>query len=251
MKISLVILTLNEIVGLKEIFPKIPLNEVDEVIAVDGGSKDGTIEFLKEKNIPVYFQDIKGRGEAFRVAFRKATGDALILFSPDGNEDPNDIPKFKPLLEAGHDIVIATRMVKGAHNEEDEDFLRLRKWVNNAFTLIANILWNRQKFVTDTINGYRAITKKAWNELALDGPGYTIEFQGSIRAFKKKMKIAEFPTYENKRIDNGFGSPSLDTGVAFLKILFHEIKVGRRWKPLDQVSSDIEKKNLFRTFWNG
>ena len=251
MKISLVILTLNEIVGLREIFQKIPLDQVDEVIAVDGGSKDGTIEFLKEKNIPVYFQDIKGRGEAFRVAFRKAAGEALILFSPDGNEDPADIPKFKPLLEAGHDIVIATRMTKDAHNEEDEDFLRLRKWVNNAFTLIANILWNRQKFVTDTINGYRAITKKAWNELALDGPGYTIEFQGTIRAFKKKLKIAEFPTYENKRIDNGFGSPSLDTGIAFLKILLYEIKIGRRWQPLDQVSADIEKKSLFRTFWNG
>ena len=49
MKISLVFLTLNEIVGLKTLFDKIPLNTVDEVFAVDGGSTDGTIEFFKEK----------------------------------------------------------------------------------------------------------------------------------------------------------------------------------------------------------
>jgi len=42
-----------------------------------------------------------------------------LFFSPDGNENPADIPKFKPLLEQGNDIVIATRMTKTAHNEED------------------------------------------------------------------------------------------------------------------------------------
>lgn len=251
MKISLVILTLNEIVGLQSIFERIPLNAVDEILAVDGGSTDGTIEFLRSKNVPVYFQDVKGRGEAFRVAFRKATGDALILFSPDGNEDPADIPKFKPLLEQGNDIVIATRMVKGARNEEDDSWFRPRKWVNHSFTILANLFWNRQKFVTDTINGFRAITKKTWNEIALDGPGYTIEYQGSIRAFKKKLKIAEFPTIESKRIDNGFGSPSFDTGMAFIKIFFYELFVGLKWQPLDQMDGEIEKKRLFRIFWNG
>lgn len=230
MNISLVFLTYNEIIGLKEIYPNVPFSEVDEVFAVDGGSTDGTIEFLKEKNIPVYFQSTKGRGEAFRVAFQKASGDTLILFSPDGNEDPHDIPKFRFYLEAGYDIVIATRMIKGAHNEEDEQVLRWRKWVNNAFTLLANIFWNRSgRYVTDTINGYRAITRKSWDVLALDGPGYTIEYQGSIRAFKKRLKIAEFPTYESNRIDGREGSPSISTGLAFCKILVRELFLGRNW----------------------
>ena len=234
MKLTLVFLTKNEIVGLKEIFSKVPLNAVDEVFAVDGGSTDGTVEFLKERNITVYPQNVKGRGEAFREAFRKATGDALILYSPDGNEDPNDIPKFRPLLEAGNDIVIATRMIKGAHNEEDEQFFKFRKWVNNAFTLFANLIWNKGPWVSDTINGYRAITRSAWNILALDGPGYTIEYQGSIRAFKRGLKISEFTTYEGPRIDGGEGSPSLPTGLAFIKIFFYELRVGKKFESLDK-----------------
>lgn len=253
MKITLVILTLNEIVGLKKLFDQIPLDAVDEVFAVDGGSNDGTVEFFKDKGISVHSQNVKGRGEAFRVAFKKAEkGDALIFFSPDGNEDPADIPKFRTYLDEGHDIVIGTRMVKGAHNEEDENLFPIRKWVNNAFTLIANLLWNRSgHYVTDTINGYRAITKKAWNLVALDGPGYTIEYQGSIRAMKIGLRIAEFPTYESNRIDNGLGSPSFYTGLAFLRLLTYEIKIGKNWNPLEVEEGEIDMKAKRRMFWNG
>lgn len=232
MKVSLVILTYNEIVGLRAIFDQIPLSSVHEVFAVDGGSTDGTLEFLKEKGIVVHGQEIKGRGEAFRIAFKKATGDALLFFSPDGNEDPKDIPKFQPYLEQGYSMVVGTRMVPGAHNEEDGLFFKWRKWANNAFNLMANLTWNRSLFVTDTINGFRAITKKAWAELALDGPGYTIEYQSSIRCFKLGLKIAEFPTYEAERIDRREGSPSLKTGLAFLKLYFRELRLGQNWTAL-------------------
>ncbi|MBT3981981.1 MAG: glycosyltransferase family 2 protein [Bacteriovoracaceae bacterium] len=230
MKTTLVILTYNEIVGLKETFSGIPMDAVDEVFAVDGGSTDGSLEFFKENGVTCHIQDVKGRGEAFRLAFEKATGDALIFYSPDGNETAADIFKFKPYLDDGYDIVIGNRMSDGGHNEEDGQFLKIRKWANNFFTLIANVMWNRGDFVYDTINGFRAITRSAWERISLDGPGYTIEYQSSIRAFKLGLKIKEFPTYEGQRIDEQEGSPSIETGLSFLKLFFREIKVGQRWK---------------------
>jgi len=223
MKITLVILTRNEIQGVTAVVPKILREAVDEILAVDGGSTDGTREAFESKGIRVLPQTSPGRGEAFRLAVEKSEGDVLIFFSPDGNEDPADIPKFKKYFEEGADIVIASRMMKGSHNEEDESSFPIRKWVNQAFGLIANLFWNRSgKFVTDTINGYRAIKKEVFRELKLDGPGYTIEYQMSIRALKHKKKIVEFPTYESGRIGPG-GSPSLITGIAFIKCLWREI----------------------------
>ena len=91
---------------------------------------------------------------------------------------------------------------------------------------MANITLNRNQFVTDTINGFRAMTRRAWRELDFDGVGYTIEYQCSIRAFKIGLKFAEFPTYEAARVGDREGSPSISTGLAFLRIYFYELKKG-------------------------
>jgi len=133
MKIDFVILTLNEIDGLREMFPKISPQGLNKIFAVDGGSTDGTLEYFKEHQVPVIAQSKKGRGEAMRLAVAQSTADALIFFSPDGNEDPKDIPQFKDYLEKGFDLVIASRMMAGAVNEEDIHWFRPRKWANNFF----------------------------------------------------------------------------------------------------------------------
>ena len=44
MKVTLIIPTLNELGGMKLIMPRIRMEWVDQIIIVDGGSKDGTIE---------------------------------------------------------------------------------------------------------------------------------------------------------------------------------------------------------------
>jgi glycosyltransferase involved in cell wall biosynthesis len=224
LKYSLIFLTLNEIDGLKAIFNKIPVNEFDEIFAVDGGSIDGTLEFYKENSVRVIPQTSRGRGEAFRIAAEVAKGDVMIFFSPDGNEDTRDLPKFKRYFDEGCDMVIASRMMKGAYNEEDDKIFKWRKWANNAFNLLANLLFRSTgSYITDSINGYRAITKEAFNKVQPDGKGYTIEYQMTIRAFKENLKIAEFPTHEYPRVGGESYAKSIPTGIAFMRLFFKEL----------------------------
>jgi glycosyltransferase involved in cell wall biosynthesis len=223
-KYSLIFLTLNEIDGLRGIFDKIPVSEFDEVFAVDGGSTDGTLAFYKDRGVKVVPQNSRGRGEAFRIASKVATGDVMIFFSPDGNEDTKDLLKFKKYFEDGYDMVIASRMMKGAYNEEDDLTFKWRKWANNSFNLLANLFFRSSgQFITDSINGYRGITKEAFNKVLPDGKGYTIEYQMTIRAFKEKLKIVEFPTHEYPRIGGESYAKSIPTGIAFLKLFFKEL----------------------------
>lgn len=228
MKITLCILTLNEIECLRIVFPKLSApgacSGYDEIIAIDGGSTDGTIEFFQQNNVPVFKQSKKGRGEAFRLAIKTIDTDAFIFFSPDGNEEITDLNKFEKYLMENNSLVIASRMMAGAFNEEDVHWWKPRKWANLTFNLLANIFFYRKnKFITDSINGFRAITAGAAKDLKLTASDYTIEYQMTIKAMKKNLKIIEFPTYEGPRVARKSGIKSLPAGLRFLRRFLSEL----------------------------
>lgn len=225
-KTSVVILTFNEIEGITALFDKIPVGQVDEVFCVDGGSTDGTVEFLKERGIRVVPQDIHGRGQAFRIGIREAAGNYCVFFGPDGNEDPADILKLLAKLDEGYDMAIASRFLPESRNDEDDRLFKWRAWANRSFTLLARLFWGGK--ITDTINGFRAVTKDGFEIINVDAHGFAIEFQMSIRALKAGLKVAEIPTIEGDRIGGESTAHSFPTGWKILKILIREIFSGKK-----------------------
>ena len=221
---SLIILTRNEIEGRRTMIGRIPFETVDEHFVVDYQSDDGTIDFLRKRGIRIVHQQKPGRGEAFQLAAQIARGENLVFFSPDGNEDPSDIPKLLKKMEEGFDLVIVSRFLPTSRNEDDNRLLKPRAWANRTFTLIANLLWNRSgRYMSDTINGYRAITKSAFERLHVDETGYVVEYQMTIRAMRLGLKIAEIPTIEGKRIGGESKAQSIPTGLFFVRFLLREI----------------------------
>lgn len=225
---TLVILTRNEIDGLRAIFPKIDLKSADEVIAIDYKSTDGSKEFLaQQKGVRLINQEKSGRGEAMRMASAEAKGDYLCFFGPDGNEDPTDTGRLLEKAAEGYDLVVASRFMKESRNEEDDQFFKWRAWANQAFTLLANLFFGGR--MSDTINGYRVVKKTSFDRLNLDAEGYAIEYQMSIRAKKAKMRIAEIPTYEGNRVGGVSDAKSIPVGLNILKALIKEIFSGKKF----------------------
>jgi glycosyltransferase involved in cell wall biosynthesis len=221
---TLVVLTLNEIDGITAVFPKLPMHCIDEVLVIDGGSTDGTLQFFAERGVRVIRQERRGRGEAFRLAAQHARNDLLVFFSPDGNEDPDDIPRLIEGLAAGYDMVIASRFMQGARSEDDDKFLfASRRWGNLMFTWLVNVLCRGGVYITDTINGYRAITRAAFARLRPDAEGYAIEFQMSIRALQLGLRVLEIPTQEAPRIGHGVSKlNAIPVGLKFGALLVRE-----------------------------
>lgn len=215
----------NEIDGITQLFDQIPFNEFNEVLAIDGMSVDGSVEFLRKKGIKVITQSINGRGQAFRDAFNNTNSDTLLFFGPDGNENPVDIVRFikefKNNKNAG--MIVARRLGPESVNKEDCKLIKPRKWVNIIFNRLANFFWNHDDYVYDTINGFRAITRNTWNLINIDTDGYTVEYQSTIRCFKQNIQIVEFPTKELQRIDDKGGAPAFHTGIAFIRLFLHEV----------------------------
>ena len=232
MHITLCILTRNELPCVEIVFPQLPTPGpeagFDDIVVIDGNSTDGTVEYFQTRNIPVLKQRKLGRGGAFLDAFETLKSDGFIFFSPDGNEDPKDLPRFRQSFADGADLVIASRMMKGAVNEEDIHWFKPRKWANIGFNVLANLAFRRRGgYVWDTINGYRAITAQAAARLKLDAADYTIEYQMTMRALKHGLNIVEFPTIEHQRVAGGTQAHSIPTGLRFIRAFWRELKAGR------------------------
>ena len=74
MKVSLIIFAWNEIDGMKVIMPQIKKEWYDQLLIVDGGSTDGTIEYAREHGYELFVQKEKGSGAAFLESIAKAAG---------------------------------------------------------------------------------------------------------------------------------------------------------------------------------
>ena len=223
---GLVLLVLNEIEGLKKVWEQLPLDQFSITVAVDGGSTDGSREFLTEKGIPILDQPIKGRGVAFRVAAEALQTERLVFYSPDGNEDPADIIRLDDLLLSGARLAIASRFAEGSRNEE-EDWFRPRARVNQALTWLANKIFNDRQYITDTINGFRALRREDLLELDTSVKRFPIEYQISIRSMSRGWDIREIPTIESPRCGGESKAISWPVGKDHVKVLLTELPNAR------------------------
>ena len=113
MSTSLIILTLNEIEGVKIMIPKVKQEWADEIVLVDGGSTDGTIEEVKRLGLQIIHQNTKGHGGAILDGVKGTSSDTIVIWSPDGNHEVEEIPRLIEKIKEGYDQVIISRFGKG------------------------------------------------------------------------------------------------------------------------------------------
>jgi len=214
MSTAIIITTLNEIIGVKKIVPQINKEWVEEIIFLDGGSTDGTIEEAKKMGFKVVMQKEKGEfagghGAAVLEGVNATTSDNIILFGPDGNDEVEKIPELIEKIKEGYDQVLVTRFGKGSVNL-DADIVDT--FGNKMFAFLVNVFFGGHW--TDILNESRIISRKAFNELKFDAMGMSSTQQMSIRGLKRKQKICEIIGNEGKRVGGKRKMHPLSTGAS-------------------------------------
>ena len=219
---TIFVLTLDEIDGVSAIMPKVKKEWADQIVLVDGGSTDGTIEKAKELGFDVIHQKNKGEGNACRVGTDATESDFVMFFSPDGNDVPTDIPKLIQKTKEGFDVVHISRFGKESISE---DANWLERFGNNMFTFLVNSFFGGT--YTDALNGFRIIKRKLWDELKTDAQFLNIEQQTCIRLAKSKIPIYVIEGMEPKRIGGERKMRPLTTGA---QLSYQIIKEFIFWK---------------------
>lgn len=204
---TLLVPTLNEIEGMRVIMPRVRPEWVDQIIVIDGGSTDGTVEYARSCGYLVVRQQRAGLRHAYLEAMPHVKGDVVITFSPDGNSVPEVIPALVSKMAEGYDMVIASRYTKGAKSEDDDVLTALGNWV---ITRTINVLFGAR--YTDSIVMFRAYRKALVYELGLHCESAYADAERlfrthiswepllSVRAAKRGLKVAEVPGDEPPRV---------------------------------------------------
>lgn len=230
MKTTLILPTLNELGGMKEIMPKIKKEWYDQLIIVDGGSTDGTIEYAKENGYDIYVQKGRGLRQGLREMWGMIEGDVVITFSPDGNSISELIPALIEKMKEGYDMVIVSRYSKGAKSFDDDWVTKFGNWM---FTSMINVLFKAH--YDDALVIFRAYKTDLIKKLNMDNDpkflrvaersGILIgwEPQLSIRCAKRKLKVAEIPGDEPARIYGKRKMQPFKSGSVMLAEILYEI----------------------------
>jgi glycosyltransferase involved in cell wall biosynthesis len=216
-KSTLAVLVLNEIEAIRQVLPQVRREWVDEIIVVDGGSTDGTIEYCESLGYPILRQRERGYGRGMMELIEMAKGDIIIEFMGDGNCKVDAIPRLVAKINEGYDLVIGSRYMSGARSFDDTPITRLGNW---AFTRLINLLFRAR--YEDAMMGYRAYRKDAFRQLEMDSPGLCFPTQGSIQFARFGFRVAEIPSDEPARLGGVRKAKNVSTGLELCAMIGKE-----------------------------
>jgi len=195
-----------------------------EIIVINDGSSDKTVEVAKHAGAIVYSNKRNlGLAETFKHEMRRCMqhkADIIVHTDADGQYPAEYIPQLVKKIKNGADLVLGSRFGKGSYAGSGT-----KKWGNKMFALLfSNLLHTK---ITDTTTGFRAFTREVAELPIINDFTYTQE--QLIRAGKKKMIIEEIAIRGRKtRPSRLFKGPIQYAVKAWINIL----RIYRDFAPL-------------------
>jgi SAM-dependent methyltransferase len=201
--VSIIIPARNERGNIETAVQRIPkMGRKTEIIFVEGGSKDGTLDeikrvvkaYKKKRTISFCIQSGTGKANAVREGFARASGDILMILDADLTVAPEDLPKFYNALTANRgEFVNGSRLV---YPMEKQAMRFLNLLGNKFFSMMFTYLLD-QKF-KDTLCGTKVLFKSDYEKLAANRSYFGEfdpfgDFDLIFGAAKQNLKIVEMP----------------------------------------------------------
>ena len=194
--LSVIIPVYNEEESVKILYEKIresiELHYAYEVIFIDDGSTDSSVQKIKEmirEDSRVHllvFRKNFGKAAALQAGFRNASGDIIVTMDADLQDDPKEIPRFVKKLEEGYDLVSGWK-------KERHDPLEKRlpsKLFNKVTSHLSGV------YLHDFNCGFKAYRREVTESLDVYGE---LHRYIPVLAYRKGFRIAEIVVEHHAR----------------------------------------------------
>ncbi len=189
--IFIVIPVYNEELVIAEVLSEIKNSGFHNIIVVDDGSTDKTLEKAKEiEGVKVLRHKInRGKGAATKTGIEAAKllgAGVIVTMDGDGQHDPEDIQKLiQPILQKRCEVVLGTRL---KNPEGMPYYKRLHNHIANAVVWYFFGLW-----VTDSQSGFRAYSQKAAKLINTKADRYDYDSEVIREIHNYKLTYEEIP----------------------------------------------------------
>lgn len=217
-RVSVVMPTFNEAANLPHVFARMPA-DVFEIVLVDGGSSDDTVDVARRlwPGVRVIGQTRRGKGNALSCGFAACQGDIIVMLDADGSADPQEIDRFVAVLRDGADFAKGSRFLEGGGSSDITPVRRLGNWV---LSRSVNLLFRTR--YTDLCYGYNAFWRSRLGDIAADCDGFEIETLINIRIARAQLNVVEVPSFEFDRIYGQSNLNAIRDGARILRTIARE-----------------------------
>lgn len=202
-ELSIIVPVYNEARTLEKIMPAIASACPEaQIVYVDDGSKDTSLELLRRQARPsdlVLTKPNGGKGSAIRVGLEQATGTYTVIQDADLEYDPKEIDLLlaRATQEPGT-VVFGSRFFHGKTPHIYWRFLM----GNKVMTALMNILFLAR--LTDTYTCYKLLPTDLFRSLKLTSNGFELEAEITAKCLRKGTRIVEIPiSYHPRSIEEG------------------------------------------------
>ena len=228
--VSIIVAARNEVGNIKNLVYRLPiLSPSQELIFVEGGSQDQTwetiqeaIEENKEKlpyQIRAFKQSGRGKGDAVRLGFSKASGEILIILDADLSVPPEELPRFIENLKFDKcEFANGSRLVYPMEKQAMQ-FLNLVG--NRLFGIAFSFLIGQP--IRDTLCGTKALWATDYKKLSLQRTYFGEfdpfgDFDLIFGAARLGLKIRDVPVHYKARVYGSTNISRFRHGVLLLKM---------------------------------